>query len=194
MIDRIDIHIEVPPVPYRELRGSTPGSDSASLRDQVQRARRIQHERFAGNGTTLNARMSPRQLRKVCALDDAGERLLRQAMTELGLSARAHDKVLRVARTIADLEGQERIHPDHLGEAIMYRRLDRQLQAVLSTTHRLASVLTGELAMSLQAAIEEFDGDGRQAGRRLAPNDPKAWPAGELPATAGRRQRLLGLP
>ena len=127
LIDRIDIHIEVPPVPYRELRGSTPGSDSTSLRDQVQRARRIQHERFAGNGTTLNARMSPRQLRKVCALDDAGERLLRQAMTELGLSARAHDKVLRVARTIADLEGQERIHPDHLGEAIMYRRLDRQL-------------------------------------------------------------------
>ncbi len=127
LIDRIDIHIEVPPVPFRELRSTRDGSDSATLREQVIRTREIQRQRFGENSTTLNGRMGPRQLRKFCQIDEAGERLLKQALTELGLSARAHDKILRVARTIADLAGEERIRCDHLTEAIMYRRLDRQL-------------------------------------------------------------------
>ncbi len=127
LIDRIDIHIEVPPVPFRELRSTREGSDSASLREQVLRTRAIQHRRFGENSTTLNGRMGPRQLRKYCQIDQAGERLLKQALSELGLSARAHDKILRVARTIADLAGEENIQSDHITEAIMYRRLDRQL-------------------------------------------------------------------
>lgn len=127
LIDRIDIHIEVPPVPFRELRSAREGSDSATMRDQVLRAREVQHRRYGENSTTLNGRMAPRQLRKFCQIDEPGERLLKQALTELGLSARAHDKILRVARTIADLSGEERIRCDHLTEAIMYRRLDRQL-------------------------------------------------------------------
>ncbi|MBP7936535.1 MAG: YifB family Mg chelatase-like AAA ATPase [Phycisphaerae bacterium] len=127
LIDRIDIHIEVPPVAYRELRGERDGSDSASLREQVIRARQIQRRRFGEQSTMINARMTSRLLRKYCKLDEAGEQLLRQALTELGLSARAHDKILRVARTIADLAGQEHLLPEHVGEAIMYRRLDRQL-------------------------------------------------------------------
>lgn len=127
LIDRIDIHIEVPPVPYRELRGKSDGSSSATLADQVVRARRVQQRRFAGTATTTNARMTSRQLRKYCVLDEAGERFLKQALTELGLSARAHDKILRVARTIADLADAEAIHADHVTEAVMYRRLDRRL-------------------------------------------------------------------
>ncbi|HOA71871.1 MAG TPA: YifB family Mg chelatase-like AAA ATPase [Phycisphaerae bacterium] len=127
LIDRIDIHIEVPPVPFRELRGTRDGSDSATLREQVIAAREVQRRRFGEHSTTLNGRMGPRQLRKYCQIDDTGERLLKQALTELGLSARAHDKILRVARTIADLAGDDRIRCDHLTEAIMYRRLDRQL-------------------------------------------------------------------
>jgi len=127
LIDRIDIHIEVPPVAFRELRSDRDGSSSVTLREQVVSARQIQRERFGEHTTLLNGRMNSRLLRKHCALDDAGEQILQQALTELGLSARAHDKILRVARTIADLAGEEHIQADHLSEAIMYRRLDRQL-------------------------------------------------------------------
>ena len=150
LIDRIDIHIEVPPVPWRQLRGpsdaagrATEGLTSEQMRQQVMAARAIQRRRFApaavssnsqpatrdsqSNGTTTNATMSPRQVRQFCKLDEAGEALLKQAMTELGLSARAHDKILRIARTIADLEAAESIAPHHLAEAIQYRRLDRKL-------------------------------------------------------------------
>ena len=126
LLDRIDIHLEVPSVPYRELRSQVDGTPSASMREQVSSARACQAARFAGRRGT-NARMSHRQVKKFCALDDGGEMLLKQAMQEMGLSARAHDKILRVARTIADLEGAANIAVNHLSEAVQYRRLDRNM-------------------------------------------------------------------
>ncbi len=127
LLERIDIHVEVPAVPIAALRDLQPGTDSATMRAQVERAIAIQRERFGRSSTTTNGRMSPRQLRKFAEIDQEGERMLRQAVSELGLSARAHDKVLRVARTIADLAGEERVAAMHLSEAIQYRRLDRSL-------------------------------------------------------------------
>jgi magnesium chelatase family protein len=129
LIDRIDIHVEVPPVPWRQLRGQAEGLSSQDMRSQVIAARTVQSERFAGaNGsTTTNATMSSQQVRKFCKLDSSGESVLQQAMSELGLSARAHDKVLRIARTIADLELRDNIAAHHLAEAIQYRKLDRKL-------------------------------------------------------------------
>lgn len=127
LLERIDIHIEVPAVPIAALRDMQPGTDSAAIRAQVGSALEIQRRRFGEGSTVTNGRMTSRQLRKHCQLDEQGERILRQAVSELGLSARAHDKVLRVARTIADLAGAERIEAMHLAEAIQYRRLDRSL-------------------------------------------------------------------
>jgi magnesium chelatase family protein len=126
LIDRIDIHVTVPAVAFSELRHTRPGTDSATMLAQVLAARQRQRVRLGEKKTMLNARMGPRLVRQHCALDSTGELVLKQAMTELGLSARAHDKVLRVARTIADLEGSERIKPEHVSEAIHYRQLDRQ--------------------------------------------------------------------
>ncbi len=125
LLERIDLHVETPAVPISQLRAEQAGTDSAAMRSQVQDAWRLQRERFGAGATTTNGRMSARDQRKYCRIDDAGERLLRQAVSELGLSARAHDKVLRVARTIADLAAQEHIGATHLAEAISYRRLDR---------------------------------------------------------------------
>jgi magnesium chelatase family protein len=127
MIDRIDIHIEVPAVPYQELRSSRDGTSSEEMRDQVVRARETQRSRYGEDSTLLNARLTGRRLKQHCRLDEAGESTLRQAISELGLSARAHDKVLRIARTIADLDAKDHIAADHLAEAIQYRRLDRRL-------------------------------------------------------------------
>jgi magnesium chelatase family protein len=127
LLERIDIHIEVPAVPISALRDARSGTDSATLRAQVERALAVQRARFGANTTKTNGRMTSRELRKHAAIDGDGERLLRQAVSELGLSARAHDKVLRVARTIADLAGEERVSAMHLSEAIQYRRLDRSL-------------------------------------------------------------------
>jgi len=127
LLDRIDIHVEVPAVHFSELRSRRDGTPSAEMRQQVLEARARQRERFGQDGIMLNARMISKNLRKFAALDNACEVILKQAMTELGLSARAHDKVLRIARTIADLAGSDAIAPDHLSEAIHYRRLDRQL-------------------------------------------------------------------
>lgn len=127
LVDRIDIHIEVPAVPFRELSGHQPGTSSADMRTQVTTARSVQSQRFAGASVRYNADMSHRQTRQHCRLDDECQNLLRSAMTELGLSARAHDKILRVARTIADLDSSPDIRPLHLNEAINYRMLDRQL-------------------------------------------------------------------
>jgi magnesium chelatase family protein len=128
LIDRIDIHVEVPPVPWKQLRGEEAGLSSEEMLASVVRAREVQRQRFDGKGqTTTNASMSPREVRQHCRLDAAGEQLLQQAMGEMGLSARAHDKVLRIARTIADLEGQADIQGHHIAEAAQYRRLDRKL-------------------------------------------------------------------
>jgi magnesium chelatase family protein len=126
LLDRIDIHIEVPAVPFRELSGTTAGTSSQQMREAVVGARKIQRKRFAGSTTRQNAHMSHKQIRAQCELDDAGSNLLKGTMTEMGLSARAHDKILRVARTIADLDTSDRILPHHVSEAINYRMLDRQ--------------------------------------------------------------------
>jgi magnesium chelatase family protein len=127
LIDRIDIHIEVPTVPFGELRSERDGTPSSVMREQVTAARQRQRERFRQDCTMTNGRMSGKRLREYCKLDQAGETVLKQAMTELGLSARAHDKVLRVSRTIADLADRDNIVADDVLEAIHYRRLDRQL-------------------------------------------------------------------
>lgn len=129
LIDRIDIHIEVPAVPFRELSASTPGTSSAVMRESVVAARRIQQRRLAGSLTRFNGQMTHKQIRTYCQLDEAGMNLLRATMTELGLSARAHDKILRLARTIADLDASEAVQPAHVSEAINYRMLDRSLWA-----------------------------------------------------------------
>jgi magnesium chelatase family protein len=116
-------------VPFQELSASADGTSSAAMREQVTRARAAQRQRFGAESHRLNGRMTSRQLRKYCPLDDEGRGLLKQAMDELGLSARAHDRILRVARTIADLEGSPAIQPPHVVEAIGYRSLDRKLWA-----------------------------------------------------------------
>ena len=129
LLDRIDLHIEVPAVPYQELAAKQDGTSSAVMREQALRARAAQAKRFGGDGQKVNGRMNSRQLRKFCALDTGCQTLLKTAMEELGLSARAHDRILRVARTIADIETAEKIEAAHLTEAIGYRTLDRKLWA-----------------------------------------------------------------
>jgi len=120
LLDRIDLHIEVPAVPYKELRGKDTGVSSAEMRARVEAARALQQNRGF-----YNAHIPSRLLRNLCALDDAGERTLEMAVRRMGLSARAHDRILKVARTIADLDGAERVAAKHLAEAVQYRSLDR---------------------------------------------------------------------
>jgi len=127
LLDRIDIHIEVPAVPFKELSDDRAGTTSNSMRDQVVAARVIQGQRFASSRTRYNGQMTSRQIRQFCRLNDECQELLRNSVNELGLSARAHDKVLRVSRTIADLDKSEDIKAAHLNEAINYRMLDRQM-------------------------------------------------------------------
>ncbi len=127
LLDRIDIHIDVPAVNFKELRGrGVPAGDSSeTIRGRVIKAREIQLERFSGDGVFSNSAMSPAQIRKFCALDAESENLLERAMLKQGLSARAHDRILKVARTIADLEASENVRSTHISEAINYRSLDR---------------------------------------------------------------------
>ncbi|MBK8464849.1 MAG: ATP-binding protein [Chloracidobacterium sp.] len=127
LMDRIDIHIDVPAVKFNELRGrDTPQGDSSeAIRERVMRARDLQLARFNGEGVFSNSAMSPKQIRTHCALDSQSEDLLEKAMLRQGLSARAHDRILKVSRTIADLAGSETIEPTHISEAINYRSLDR---------------------------------------------------------------------
>src|SRR5947209_8019027 len=130
LLDRIDIHVEVPAVKFREITAERTGETSAQIRGRVVTARRRQQERFAGKrSVTCNARMGTRDLKAFCALDEATLELLKTAMPELKVSARASNRILKVARTIADLAGSERLTSDHISEAIQYRSLDRQLWA-----------------------------------------------------------------
>lgn len=127
LLDRIDIHIEVVPVNYERLASTTANETSSAVRERVVRARAVQTVRFAGaDGIHCNAQMSSSMIRRHCHLDETGGRLLRAAMDMRGLSARAYDRILKVARTIADLDNSDVIRPDHLSEAINYRNLDRE--------------------------------------------------------------------
>jgi magnesium chelatase family protein len=128
LLDRIDLHVEVPSVKFREISGDHTGETSAQIRGRVVAARRRQHDRFKPKPKiTCNARMGTRELKQFCELDEATKELLKNAMADLNLSARAYDRILKVARTIADLAGSEKILSDHISEAIQYRSLDRQL-------------------------------------------------------------------
>lgn len=126
LLDRIDIHIEVPAVPFKELSAPQGGTSSTAMRDNVMSARAVQEARFLTSRTRRNAQMSTREIRQYCQLNEPGANLLRTSIQEMGLSARAHDKVLRVARTIADLDGRTEIMSEHVSEAVNYRMLDRQ--------------------------------------------------------------------
>ena len=126
LLDRIDLHVEAPAVSVSDLRAATPGEPSANMRARIQSARQVQQARFAATGIACNARMNHQQLRKVCAIDRELGDLLERAMNQLALSARAYDRILKVARTIADLAAAEQIAAPHLLEAIQYRSLDRR--------------------------------------------------------------------
>jgi magnesium chelatase family protein len=127
LLDRIDIHLEIPAVPYRDLAGAPAEESSAAIRRRVERARGVQRSRFRERpGVYANAQMAARDLRRYCRTSGAVERLLREAVNRLGLSARAYHRVLRIARTIADLDGSGDLTPTHVSEAIQYRSLDRR--------------------------------------------------------------------
>ena len=124
MLDRMDIHVNVPSVEFEAMRRREKAESSASVRSRVNAAREVQKKRFAGTNITCNAQMEPAMVGEFCRLDAAGEKILQGAFDRLGLTARSHDRLLRVARTIADLEGCEDIEAGHLAEAIQYRNTD----------------------------------------------------------------------
>lgn len=126
LLDRLDLHIEVPPVDFEQLDSHSAGENSESIRRRVNAARRIQNERFRGTGITCNARIKPDRLHEFCHLSESGRTLLKKAFECLGLSARAYDRILKVCRTIADLDGSETIESAHVAEAVQYRSLDRK--------------------------------------------------------------------
>ncbi|MDR1564066.1 MAG: YifB family Mg chelatase-like AAA ATPase [Oscillospiraceae bacterium] len=126
LLDRLDIHIEVPPVDYASLSRKQDSEPSAEIRKRVTRVRQIQQERFKGTGIACNARITPALIRTVCEMTEDAAKLLNTAFDTLGLSGRAFDRILKVARTIADLEGEEKLASSHIAEAIQYRSLDRK--------------------------------------------------------------------
>ena len=125
LLDRIDIHIEVPSVEYKELSSEAGGEPSMKIRDRVEQARQVQLDRFKDSRTFFNAGMNTQQLRHHCQLDNASKQIMALAIDKMGLSARAHDRILKVSRTIADLDGMESLTAEHVAEAIQYRSLDR---------------------------------------------------------------------
>jgi len=131
LLDRIDIHVDVPAVKYTELSTKKAGEASQSIRERVIRARQTQTQRFKGRkGLYSNADMETKEIKEFCGIDEAGAELLKMAMTKLGLSARAYDRILKVSRTIADLAASESIRTEHLSEAIQYRSLDRSFYSI----------------------------------------------------------------
>ena len=128
MLDRVDLHVEVPQVKFQEITAKRDGEPSAAIRERVIAARQLQEKRFDGNiRLTCNALMQAREIKQHCQLGDEPKNLLRMAMSELNLSARAYDRILKVSRTIADLAGADEITSEHLSETLQYRTLDRQL-------------------------------------------------------------------
>ena len=128
LLDRIDLHIDVPAVRYKELASKDSSEASQKIRERVVQAREIQMKRFSGRtGMYCNADLQVKDIQDYCKLDSAGEELLKMAITKLGLSARAYDRILKVGRTIADLTSTPHIKPEHISEAIQYRSLDRNL-------------------------------------------------------------------
>jgi magnesium chelatase family protein len=126
LLDRIDIHIEVPAIQYKELTDTRESEASEAIKARVEKARAIQRRRFKEDRIFYNAAMNTKLIRKYCILTDEAGELLKMAMTELGLSARAYNKIIKVSRTIADLAALETILAEHISEAIQYRSLDRQ--------------------------------------------------------------------
>lgn len=126
LLDRLDLHVEVPPVNYNELTAPTGGEPSAKIKERVNKTRAIQQERYKGTGISCNARLTPSMLRRYCVLTDSANKLLRNAFDGMGLSARAYDRIVKVSRTIADLDGSEKINEYHVAEAVQYRSLDRK--------------------------------------------------------------------
>jgi magnesium chelatase family protein len=127
LLDRIDIHLEVPAVHYQALTEQGGGEPSEAIRERVDRARLVQRERFATRpGIYANAHMAPRDIRAFCRVSEGADTLLRTAITRLGLSARGYHRVLKIARTVADLDGTGELQPKHVSEAIQYRSLDRR--------------------------------------------------------------------
>ena len=127
MLDRIDLHVEVPPVDYKELSSSEKTESSAEIRERVNAARRRQTERYRGTGVTCNARLTPAMLKEACVLDAEASEYLQLSFHRLGMSARAYDRILKVARTAADLAGSETVKKEHIFSAISFRTLDRKL-------------------------------------------------------------------
>ena len=124
LLDRIDLIVEVPALDYEELSRRSSAERSADIKKRVNAAREIQRRRFGGDGTMCNAHIGSREMSEICALDAEGEAMMHAAFDSMGLSARSYDRILRVARTIADLDGQEIISPEHVAEAIQYRTYD----------------------------------------------------------------------
>ena len=126
MLDRMDIHVEVPPVDYNELTNLKPGKSSAEIKREVNNAREIQLKRFAGTGIRNNAGLTPKMLKEFCILTDEANDMLKTAFDDMGLSARGYDRILKVARTIADLDNSEKIDINHIALAIQFRSLDQK--------------------------------------------------------------------